>query len=224
MKIAIIGGTGKEGFGLALRWAAAREQVLIGSRDEERAAAAAARVRRMAGAEVNIEGKSNEDATAEADLVILSVPFAAQIPTLKSIRDRFKPGAFLVDVTVPLAAAVSDRATRLLGVWHGSAAEQAAAFAPEGIEVLSAFHNLSSESLHDLSSEVDCDVIVCGASKKGKEILKGLIEKIPGARYIDGGPLENSRIVESITALLISLNIRYKAKSVGIRITGLPGS
>jgi hypothetical protein len=129
-----------------------------------------------------------------------------------------------VDVTVPLATAVGGKATRTLGVWGGSAAEQAAELVPKNVPVVSAFHSITAEVLRDLDKPVDCDVIVCGNSKDAKEIVMQLARKIPGARPLDGGPLENSRIVEEITALLIGFNLRYKVSGAGIRITGLPAS
>jgi NADPH-dependent F420 reductase len=198
-------------------------QVVIGSRDAERATKAAAEMRTLLkenGVESPlIEGMSNA-AAADCGIVVLTVPFAAQIGTLKDIRDSLKPGALLVDVTVPLEPAVGGKPTRMLGVWAGSAAEQCAEMAPQGVRVISAFQNVGAAALADLSHEVDCDIIVCGDDKASRESVKPLVEAIPGCRYVDGGLLANSRIVESLTALLIGFNIRHKAHT-GIRITGL---
>lgn len=226
-KIAVIGGTGDLGFGLALRWARAGAQVLIGSRDENKAKDAAERLKQTLSAdglrspdEILVSGFENARACAEASVVVLAVPFPAQVGILKSIRDSLKD-AILVDTTVPLAAAFGGKATRMLSVWQGSAAAQARELVPPGTPVLAAFHNLSAEALQDLSVTPDCDILVCGDDKPAKETLFSLVKLIPGLRPIDAGPLEMARIVESITALLISVNIRYRVHHSGIRITGL---
>jgi NADPH-dependent F420 reductase len=223
-RIAIIGGTGDQGKGLALRWARAGFEVIIGSRDAARAMAVAeampAAIDDGSGGNAAIRGAVNAEAAGSAPIVVLTVPFAAQIGTLKEIRDRLAPGTLLVDVTVPLEAAVGGRPSRMLGVWAGSAAEQCAELAPPGVEVVSAFHNVAADLLADLAHEVECDVLVCGDSKEAKARVRPLVEAIAGCRFIDGGPLANSRTVEAVTALLIGLNIRYKAHT-GIRITGL---
>jgi NADPH-dependent F420 reductase len=216
-KIAIIGGSGELGYGLALRFAQAGQNVLIGSRDEKKAQEAAARVK-AAVPKSTVAGLDNAAAAAEAGIVILAVPFSAQVAILKSLRAALK-NAVLVDATVPLAASVGGRPTRLLGVWEGSAAQAARDLVP-GIPVLSAFHNVSAEALHDLSAKLDCDVLICGDDAAAKDRLSGLVKLIPGLRPLDAGPLEMSRIVEGITALLVSLNRRYKMHS-GIRITGM---
>lgn len=217
-KIAIIGGSGELGYGLALRFAQAGENVLIGSRDEKKAQEAAARVK-AALPNATVAGLDNAAAAGEAGIVILAVPFSAQAAILKSIRPALR-NAVLVDATVPLAASVGGRPTRLLGVWEGSAAQAARDLVP-GIPVLSAFHNVSAEALHDLSAKLDCDVLICGDDAAAKDRLSGLVKLIPGLRPLDAGPLEMSRIVEGITALLVSLNRRYKVHHSGIRITGI---
>jgi len=219
-RIAIIGGTGDQGKGLALRWARAGFSIIVGSRDAERADSAAAEMRGTLGGEVLIEGAVNSVAAASAPIIVLTVPFAAQIATMKDIRESLAPGSLLIDVTVPLEPAVGGKPTRMLGVWAGSAAEQCAELAPENVQVVSAFHNVGAEALSRLAHEVECDVIVCGDSKDAKELVRPLVAAIPGCRYVDGGPLANSRTVEAITALLIGLNVRYKTH-VGIRITGV---
>jgi len=219
-KIAIIGGTGDLGLGLALRWASAGIEIVIGSRDEQKARDAAQRVRDLLKLDVPVTGLENAAACAGASTVVLAVPFPAQAATLKSIRGSLAD-AILVDATVPLAATVGGQPTRILGVWQGSAAAQARELAPAGTRVVSAFHNVSAEVLQDLSAVPDCDVLICGDDPGAKKALSTLITRIPGLRPIDAGPLEMARIVESLTALLISVNRRYKVKHSGIRITGV---
>ncbi len=196
-------------------------EILIGSREAARAQAAAAEMRDALGGAAQLTGCANDEAAAAASIVVLTVPFSAQIATLKQITGRLQPGTLLVDVTVPLEPAVGGKPTRMLGVWAGSAAEQCAELAPAGVQVVSAFHNVGADALADLAHEVACDVIVCGDDKPSRERLRPLVEAIPGCRYVDGGFLANSRTVEAMTALLIGMNIRYKAHT-GIRITGLP--
>jgi len=217
--IAIIGGTGPEGSGLALRWARAGESILIGSRDSKRAQEAAAKISSRAGVEVR--GEENSTAVAGADVVVLTVPFAGHAEILKSLKPHFKPQAILIDATVPLAAAVGDRPTRTLGLWQGSAAQQAAELVPKGVAVAAAFQNVSAVLL-DGDGAIDCDVIVCSDDARAMQMARELADKVPGLRSLDGGKLENARIVEEITALLITLNIRQKSHHAGLRITGLP--
>jgi hypothetical protein len=223
-RIAIIGGTGDQGKGLALRWGRAGFEIIIGSRDAERAKAAASEVRvtlaEPGAGNVVIDGAANAEAGANAQIVVLTVPFAAQIATMKEISPRLAPGSLLIDVTVPLEPAVGGKPTRMLGVWAGSAAEQCRELAPESVQVVSAFHNVGAAALADLAHEVESDIIVCGDDRNSKERVKPLIAAIPGCRYVDGGALANSRTVEAITALLIGMNIRYK-RHTGIRITGI---
>ena len=216
-----VGGTGPEGRGLALRWARAGVHVIIGSRGGERARQIAQELGQRAGGTAVIEGMENAAAVAATDTIVLAVPFEGQATTLKSLKVAFQPNAVLVCATVPLAAGVGDRATRTLGVWQGSAAEQAAEMVPEHVAVAAAFHNVSA-SLLEAPGEVECDVIVCADDRRAKEICYELARLIAGVRALDGGKLENARIVEQITALLIGLNIRYKVHSAGLRITGLP--
>ena len=227
VKIAVIGGTGDLGFGLALRWAHAGAQVFIGSRDEKKAQDAAERLKETLKADTSrpardilVTGFENAQACEQASVVVLAVPFTGQAGILKSIKDSLR-NAILVDTTVPLAATVGGRATRMLNVWQGSAAQQARELAPAPTPVVAAFHNLSAEALQDLSVTPDCDILVCGDDKPAKETIFSVVRLIPGLRPIDAGPLEMARIVESITALLISLNIRYKTHHSGIRITGI---
>jgi 8-hydroxy-5-deazaflavin:NADPH oxidoreductase len=220
--IAVIGGTGPAGMGLALRWARAGETVIIGSRNEERAQQTAAAIQRRAGPEANVTGMENSAACDAADILMLTVPFEAQATLIKQLKPAMTDGSILIDATVPLAASVGGRASRTLGVWQGSAAQQAAELVPKGVSLVAAFHNVSAEMLNG-DAPLDCDVIVCSNDADASQLTRELAAKIPGVRPIDGGPLQNARIVEQITALLIGMNIRHKGHA-GIRITGLPPS
>ena len=222
MSIAIVGGTGPEGSGLALRWARAGETIIIGSRDAQRALKTARQLSASAGADKKISGTENRFACSDAEIVVLTVPFAAHAETLKHIKPSLRPGQILVDTTVPLAASVGGKPTRTLGLWQGSAAQQAAELVPEGVIVVAAFHNLAAELLQQ-EGAIDCDVIVCSDDKNAGKRVRELARKIPGVRALDGGKLENARVVEQITAVLIGLNIRHKGHS-GLRITGLPAT
>jgi hypothetical protein len=218
--VPILGGTGALGYGLAVRWAEAGVAVVIGSREAERAAEAAERVRAtVEGAEV--EGLANEEAASRGPIVFLTVPFRAQSETLNNLRGALEAGQTLVDCTVPLAAAVSGKATRSLGVWQGSAAEQAQEMVPEGVTVVSALHTVGAPNLADLGSKLDEDILVCGDKKRDKAPVARLIERIDGLRAVNAGPLEMARIAEQLTPLLISVNVRYKAHA-GLKLVGLP--
>jgi len=218
--VAVVGGTGAEGSGLALRFAKAGLRVLIGSRNLDRAQAAAKEIAAQAGAG-EITGHTNSDAVGKAAIVILTVPLSAQVETLKSIRTSFQSGAILVDATVPLEIAIGGRVSRTITLWDGSAAQQAARLAPAGVSVLSTFHLLGAEALKSLNQPVDCDALICGDSADAKTTVGQLAEKIPGVRAIDAGPLENARYLESSAALLIALNLKHKISHSGLRITGL---
>ena len=220
-KIAILGGTGAEGSGLAYHLAQAGENVLIGSRDAARAQETAKRLRERIGGDSQIEGMDNASAAATCDVAILTVPFSGVSALLKQLKSVWKPGTMVIDTTVPLAAAVGGAATRVLGVWQGSAAEQTKELLPPGVSLAAAFQNLGAESLAG-NEPVECDVLVCGDDEKAKQVAFELVSKIRGARPLNGGKLENARIVESLTALLIGLNMRYKVHGAGIRFTGLP--
>jgi NADPH-dependent F420 reductase len=221
--IAILGGTGDQGLGLALRFARAGRPVVIGSRKTERAVEAADKVRgAVPGADV--EGLANEDAAARAPLVILSVPFEHCAATVRAIRDKLGEGQILISMGVPLATAIGDGAVRTLGVWQGSCAELVAALAPKGVHVVSAFQNVSAHRLQALDEAVECDVVVSGPGEARQRVME-LCRLVPGLRGLDGGPLANARLVESITALLIGLNARYRVREgLGLRFTGLPDS
>jgi 8-hydroxy-5-deazaflavin:NADPH oxidoreductase len=217
--IAILGGTGPAGMGLALRWARAGETIVIGSRDAQRANESAGKIKQKAGS-AQVSGMDNSAACAVADILVLTVPFEGQAALLKQLKPAIRPGSTLIDATVALAASVGGRASRTLGVWQGSSAQQAAELVPKGVSVAAAFHNLSAELLNG-DAALDCDVIVCSDDPQASQLTRMLAAKIPGVRAIDGGKLENARTLEQITALLIGLNIRHKGHA-GIRITGLP--
>lgn len=206
--IAIVGGAGALGYGLAQRWERAGVDVVIGSHDPERVA--------LPGVEI----ASNGAAAEQADVVVLCVPFRSQSETLTNLREHLRPGQLLIDTTVPLAAAVSGRATRTIGVWQGSAAQQAAEMAPDGVRVVSALHTVSAARLRDLAQPLDEDVLVCGDDPADKAEAIALIERIEGLRGVDAGALEHARIVEQLKALLIGIDAHHRTQS-GIRIVGL---
>jgi 8-hydroxy-5-deazaflavin:NADPH oxidoreductase len=218
--IPIIGGTGALGAGLARRWAKAGVPIVIGSRAAERAEEAAAKLREAVPDAV-VTGLENAEAARQGEVVFLTVPFRAQSENLNNLREALRPGQILVDCTVPLAAAVSGKATRSLGVWQGSAAQQAQEMVPEGVTVVAAMHTLAAPTLADPDTELAEDVLVCGDRKADKARVARLIELIPGLRAVNAGALEMARIVEQLTPLLISVNSRYKTHA-GIRLTGLP--
>jgi NADPH-dependent F420 reductase len=220
--VCIVGGTGALGFGLALRLGQVGIPIIIGSRDGHRAQEAA----RHASEKVpggTFTGLENHEAAAQAEIVILSVPFRSQSETLGNLKHVLTPGHLLVDATVPLAAAVGGKATRTLGVWQGSAAEQAQEMAPDEVRVVSAFHTVSAALLADLDHALDEDILICGDRKEDKAKVAALVDTIPGLRTVDAGPLEMARIVEQLTALIISINVRNKVRA-GIKITGLTHS
>jgi 8-hydroxy-5-deazaflavin:NADPH oxidoreductase len=220
--LAVIGGTGPAGMGLALRWARAGETIIIGSREEKRAQQAAASIQQRIGEQAKISGMENSAACAAADILMLTVPFEGQASLLKKLKSAITAGSILIDATVPLAIGVGGRASRTLGVWQGSAAQQAAEIVSHEVSVVAAFHNVSADLL-GTDTPLDCDVVVCGDDPDAVQLTRELAAKIPGVRAIDGGQLENARIVEQITALLVGMNIRHKGRA-GIRITGLPPS
>ena len=217
--VPIVGGTGALGFGLALRLARAGVPVVIGSRAAERAEESARKLReRLPDAEV--EGLTNEEAASKGDIVLLCVPFRNQSENLTNLKGVLREGQIVVDATVPLAAAVGGRATRILGVPQGSAAQQAQEMAPAGVHVVSALHTVAAAKLADLDEELDEDVPVAGDDKAAKGAVAELIRQIPGLRPIDCGRLEMARVLEGLTPLLISVNGRHKTHA-GIRFTGL---
>jgi NADPH-dependent F420 reductase len=218
--VPIIGGTGALGFGVALRLARAGTSIVIGSRDAGRAEEAASRLKQqMPDAEAS--GMVNDEAARQGPIVLLCVPFRNQSENLTNLKAALQPGQILVDATVPLAAAVSGRATRLLGVPQGSAGLQAAEMTPDGVDVVSALHTVSATTLNDLDHELDEDVPIAGDSVDAKKRVAELIARIDGLRPVNAGRLEASKLIEGLTPLLIGINSRYKSHA-GIRITGLP--
>lgn len=217
--VAVIGASGALGFGVAIRLAQAGVPIAIGSRDPQRAQQAAERAAAIV-PNGDYRAHDNAGAVAAAGVVILSVPFRNQSETLRNLAGALHAGQLLIDASVPLAAAVSGKATRMLGIWQGSAAEQARELAPDGLRVVSALHTVSAASLTDLEHPLDQDVLLCGDSHADKREAADLLSRIEGVRCVDCGPLEMARITESLTALLISVNARYKVHA-GIRLTGL---
>ena len=214
--IALIGGTGPEGRGLATRFAMSGHRVILGSRDAERGVAAGAELAAALG-RTNIEGAGNEEAAAAADMVVIVVPYAAHRATLEGLRAQLA-GKIVVDAVVPM---VFDRGPRPVDVEAGSATEEAAAILKDGgARVVGAFHNLSAEVLLDPAASVDADVLITGADAEAKQTVIALANEIAGVRGVDAGPLRFSRFVESITILLVGINGRYKTHA-GVRIAGL---
>ena len=217
--VPIVGGTGALGFGLALRLASAGVPVVIGSRDAGRAEESARKLReRVPDAEV--EGLANEEAATRGEIVLLCVPFRNQSENLTNLKNVLREGQILVDATVPLAAAVGGRATRILGVPQGSAGQQAQEMAPDGVEVVSALHTVGAPKLADLDERLDEDVPIAGDKKDAKRAVAELIAQIPGLRPIDCGKLEMAGVIEGLTPLLISVNGRHKTHA-GIKFVGL---
>jgi NADPH-dependent F420 reductase len=221
--VAIVGGTGALGSALALQLAKAGIDVRVGSRRTESAEeTAAALTAQLEDATGRISGHFNADAAGEAGIVFLTVPLAAQTDNLKALKDALSPGQVLVDATVPLAPAIGGKPTRTVGLWQGSAAEQAQELVPEGVVVVSALHSVSAVTLAELEpAAAEQDVLVMSDVKSAKARVAALIDLIPGLRAVDGGRLEAARIAEQLTALLIGLNIRYKTHA-GVRFTDLP--
>lgn len=215
--IAVLGGTGKEGRGLALRWAHAGYKVIVGSRDPDRAVAAAAELNALLGTEPTVRGLGNVDAARECDIAVLSVPYEAHAATLTSIQEAVQ-GKLLIDVTAPLDPDNKRRVRRLAG---GSAGQEAQQFLGENVRVVSAFQNVSYTHLANLDETLDCDVLVCGNDKDARRQVIDLA-RVAGMIAFDAGPIENSIVAEGLTAVLININIQAKTKSAGIHITGVP--
>lgn len=214
--VAVIGGTGNEGPGLALRWAKSGQyQVIIGSRQQEKAERVAAELNARLG-EDRIRGLVNPEAVAAADLVVLTVPYSAHAPTLESIRAELT-GKVLVDVTVPLQPPKVSHVHIPPG---GSATAEAQALLGDEVRVVAAFQNVGAAHLKEPDQPIDCDVLVCGDDQEAKAEAIALAE-VAGMRGLDAGPLQNAVVVEGLTAVLIGINKRYKVKGAGIRITGL---
>ena len=216
VRIGVIGGTGAEGSGLAWRWAQAGHAVFIGSRDGAKAAAAAADMNTRLGRDA-VKGGSNAEAVADCDIAVLSVPFAAQMPTAMGLKDALS-GKILVDVTVPL---VPPKVARVQLPEGGSAVAALQKLLGESVRVVAAFQNVSAHHLRDLTHSVDCDVLVCGDDIPARETVIGLVRDV-GLRGVHAGPIANAAAAEALTSVLIAINIRYKVPGTGIRITGLP--
>jgi len=216
VNIAILGGTGEQGPGLALRWALAGEAVIIGSRSQERAEKVAAELNAELGRPL-IQGMENPRAADAAEVVVLTVPYTAHLSTLESVKAQVQ-GKIFIDVSVPLDP---NNPRRMKMPPAGSATEEAQAFFGPETKVVAAFQNVSAHLLRDPHHAIDCDVLVCGNDAEAKKTVMGLIAKM-GLQAYDVGPAESARVVEGMTSLLIRLNIRHKVKSAGIRITGLP--
>ncbi|RAP48326.1 MAG: NADPH-dependent F420 reductase [Methanosphaera sp. rholeuAM6] len=223
MKIAIIGGTGAQGLNLGKRLAIAGEDVIIGSRQEEKALTKVEESLELLKDYDNISmvGMSNEDAAKEGELLILTVPLAAQKATLQSIKE-FVGEKILIDATVPLETAIGGSPARFVDLMEGSAAERTAKILKKtGAKVVAGFNNISNSQLNNIHEPIDCDCLIAGDNNEAKAQVKELVEKLPGVRCIDCGKLEKARMIEKITPLLIGLNIKYKSHYGGLRITGI---
>jgi len=223
MDVAVIGGTGQEGFGLTLRLAKAGHHVTIGSRSADKGAAAAQEASAIVGAGANVDGTTNEEAASTAEVVAVTVPFAGQADIYRAIKPTVPAGVIVLDATSPLATAVGGRAWQVIRPWHGSAAEQADAILAQGVRMVAAFHTIAGEALQDLEHPLESDVLVCGDDAEAKVVVGSLIDDIPDLRWVDAGALSMARIVETMTALLISVNRTYKVKDSGLRIVGRDG-
>lgn len=214
--IAILGGTGQEGGGLALRWAKAGHHVILGSRDATKAAASAKRMINMLPGS-SLRGAANKDAAAAADVVVLTVPFAAQRSTVEEVRAQLE-GKILIDATAPL---VPPKVARVQLPADGSAVAAIQRMLGEQVRVVSAFQNVSAHHLKDLDHTIECDVLICGNDSSARDTVVRLAADI-GLRGIHAGPIGNSAAAEALTSILISINMRYKIPGAGIRITGVP--
>lgn len=215
LTVAVLGGTGKEGKGLAYRWAGAGYRVLIGSRASEKAVTTASEILELLEVAGSVVGMSNLEAAQQADIVVLTVPYSAHRATLESVKDTLK-GKLLIDVTVPL---VPPKVSKVQMPPAGSAAQEAREIVGEGVEVVAAFQNISHEHLLD-DGDVDCDVLVTGTSKDARHEAIKLVEAA-GLTGWDAGPIENSVVVEGLTSVLININKQYGSTHSGIRITGV---
>lgn len=224
MRIAIVGGTGGLGYGLAVRLAHAGQDVVIGSRSADRAQAAAHRVKALLGPKLqgSVEGGANAEVVKDATVVMVTVPFPGQADTYKAIKSSLGPNTTVIDCTVPLASEVGGRPTRMLGVWEGSAAQQARSICGRDLSLASGFHTCMAGTLETIDLPIDQDVLICG-DPEARKVAAEVVGFLPGTRCVDCGGLETARILESLTALLIGINGRYKLHpGAGLRVTGLP--
>jgi 8-hydroxy-5-deazaflavin:NADPH oxidoreductase len=215
--LAILGGTGKEGSGLAVRWAHAGYPVIIGSRDGARAQASAAELAKLLDKSAQLSGANNLEAATRAQIIVLAVPYSAQLATAEEIRPALA-GKVLIDVTVPLMPPKVDRVQLPEG---GSAVVRLQQMLGASVQVVSAFQNVSAHHLKELGHPIDCDVLICSDSVEAREQVVALA-KAGGMRGINAGALANSAAAEALTSILIAINKRYKVPSSGIRITGIP--
>jgi NADPH-dependent F420 reductase len=220
VRVAIVGGTGDEGFGLAVRLASSGLDVTIGSRVQDRAEEAALRARALAGDDAPVDGRENPKAVATADVVFVTVPYEGQAATYRALKEHWPPGVVVCDTTTPLATAVGGRPTHVIRPWHGSAAEQAGALLSDGVRLVAGFHSVGAEPLTNHPHPVDADALLCGDDADAKAEIGALVERIPGMRWVDCGPLTMARVLEPITAVLISVNRRYRIKDGGVRFSG----
>jgi NADPH-dependent F420 reductase len=224
--IAVIGGTGDEGFALTLRLVRAGEDAVIGSRSEDRGREAAERAADLlqlgsrSGTQGSVDGTSNDQAAAGAEIVFVTVPYAAQSEICRSIRDAVRPDAIVCDTTTPLATAVGGRPWQVVRPWAGSAAEQAKGILPSSVRLVAGFHTVGAEPLGDLDQPVEGDVLLCGADPEAKGAIGALVEKIPNLRWVDVGPLSMARLIEPLTAVLVSVNRIYGSHEAGVALTG----
>jgi NADPH-dependent F420 reductase len=216
-KIGIIGGTGKEGKGLAYRWVLAGHHVIIGSRQFEKAQKAVETVAELlGGSKPLLEGMENREAVKACEIAVITVPYSAHKPTLESLKDVLD-GKTLIDVVVPI---VPPKVTKVQMPEAGSVAQEAQGILGDGCSVVDAFQNISYERLIG-EGEIDCDVLVAGKGKAARQVVLGLV-KDAGLRGWDAGPIENAVVVEGLTSVLIGLNIQHHVNASGIRITGIP--
>ncbi|MET0800852.1 MAG: NADPH-dependent F420 reductase [Actinomycetota bacterium] len=220
MDVTIVGGTGAEGFGLALRLLGAGHRVTIGSRSADRAGEAVERTRQALGTEVEVVGAENASSVVGAEVVAVTVPFAGMIEIYASIGPALRSGQVVLDTTSPLMTAVGGKPWEAIRPWQGSAGELAAAHVPPGVAVVSGFHTIGAHALADLDHELDSDTLLCSDDEGAKRLVGELVESVAGMRWVDAGPLENARLIESLTPLVITINRRYKVRDGGFRITG----
>jgi NADPH-dependent F420 reductase len=216
LTIAVLGGTGKEGKGLAFRWAKAGYRVLIGSRSSEKAVTAASEIMELLEGSSSVVGMINLEAAEQADIVVLTVPYSAHRDTLENVKNALQ-GKILIDVTAPL---VPPKVSKVQMPPAGSAAQEAKEIVGDDVEVVAAFQNISHEHLLG-EEEVDCDVLVTGTSKKARAEVLTLVEAA-GLTGWDAGPIENSVVVEGLTSVLININKQYGSTHAGIKITSVP--
>jgi 8-hydroxy-5-deazaflavin:NADPH oxidoreductase len=222
VRVGIVGGTGDEGFGLALRLATAGHHVTIGSRSEERGRQAAGNARERLGADAPVDGVANETlAAADIDVLFVTVPYGGQADIYRGLKEHLPEGRIVCDCTSPLATAVGGRPWQVIRPWHGSAAEQAEAILGRGrTRIVSGFQTVSGDLLQDLDRTMEGDVLICGADAEAKAAVGALVEDIPNLGWADAGDLSMARVIEPLTAVLVQLNRTYRLKDSGVALTG----